>query len=70
MLFEYIPPVDQMFRKQTDPFSTERMREKVFRRRYRDIQGEEVRKFLLLSFLGDYVNLPNTEENKDINWWE
>lgn len=67
MLFEYIVPVDQMFR----PFSKERMKEKVFRRRYRDIQGEEVRKFLLLSlFLGDYVNLPNTEESRDINWWE
>lgn len=36
-------------------------KEKVFRRRYREIQGEEVRKFLLLLlFLGDYVNLPNT----------
>lgn len=69
MLFEYIAPVDQMFRKQTDPFSKEGMRENVFRR-YRDIQGKEVRKFLLLSFLGDYINLPNTEETKDINWWE
>ena len=40
MLFEYIAPVDQMFRKQTDPFSKEGMREKVLRRRYRDIQGK------------------------------
>ena len=61
MLFEYIVPVDQMFRKQTYPFSKKGMKGKVFRRRYREIQGEEVRKFLLLLlFLGDYVNLPNT----------